>query len=131
MHVDVTRPPRRPGAGALVYESSPYYAGTVTSGCRNMNRVGTTERPDRPNRVGCPPDVSNSQVNTWNMVFIVIHSEAPGSGLSPGIPTVGTDPELLAPKAVIDWAPTAAAKAMPPSTAVKKSKPLGPPAKLA
>src|SRR5690606_38516363 len=31
------------------------------------------------------------------------HSEAPGTGLSQGCPTVGDSPERLAPKAVIDW----------------------------
>ena len=35
--------------------------------------------------------------------FAVVHSDAPGTGLSQGCPTVGSDPEQLAPKAVIDW----------------------------
>jgi X-Pro dipeptidyl-peptidase len=35
--------------------------------------------------------------------FAVVHSEAPGTGLSQGCPTVGGPPEALAPKAVIDW----------------------------
>ncbi|RYG43725.1 Xaa-Pro dipeptidyl-peptidase, partial [bacterium] len=35
--------------------------------------------------------------------FAVVHSEAPGTGLSDGAPTVGGAPERLAPKAVIDW----------------------------
>jgi X-Pro dipeptidyl-peptidase len=35
--------------------------------------------------------------------FAVVHSEAPGTGLSTGSPTVGGAPERLAPKAVIDW----------------------------
>jgi X-Pro dipeptidyl-peptidase len=33
----------------------------------------------------------------------VVHSEAPGTGLSDGSPTVGGPAERLAPKAVIDW----------------------------
>ncbi len=48
--------------------------------------------------------VSNSQVTTWvPRGFAVVHSEAPGTGLSQGCPTVGGAPEELAPKAVIDW----------------------------
>ena len=35
--------------------------------------------------------------------FAVVHSDAPGTGLSQGCATVGADPEQLAPKAVIDW----------------------------
>jgi X-Pro dipeptidyl-peptidase len=35
--------------------------------------------------------------------FAVVHSDAPGTGLSQGCVTVGADPEQLAPKAVIDW----------------------------
>ena len=35
--------------------------------------------------------------------FAVVHSDAPGTGLSQGCVTVGSDPEQLAPKAVIDW----------------------------
>jgi X-Pro dipeptidyl-peptidase len=43
-------------------------------------------------------------VNTWvPRGFAVVHSEAPGTGLSQGCPTVGGAPEELAPKAVIDW----------------------------
>ena len=47
---------------------------------------------------------SNSLVNEWvPRGFAVVHSEAPGTGLSQGCPTVGGEPEELAPKAVIDW----------------------------
>ena len=35
--------------------------------------------------------------------FAVVHSDAPGTGLSQGCATVGDAPEILAPKAVIDW----------------------------
>jgi X-Pro dipeptidyl-peptidase len=48
--------------------------------------------------------VSNSHVSTWvPRGFAVVHSDAPGTGLSQGCPTVGDAPEQLAPKAVIDW----------------------------
>ncbi len=49
-------------------------------------------------------NVSNSLVDTWvPRGFAVVHSDAPGTGLSQGCPTVGGTPEELAPKAVIDW----------------------------
>jgi hypothetical protein len=65
-----------------------------------------------PPRTSQPPvefrpdaaDVSNSQVSTWvPRGFAVVHSDAPGTGLSQGCPTVGGRSESLAPKAVIDW----------------------------
>ena len=114
MFVDVTRPRQTDTEGLkvpVVYESSPYYAGT--SGARQFlwdvkQEVGApppprTSQPEiefRPTR----PSVSNSQVATWvPRGFAVVHSEAPGTGLSQGCPTVGGAPEELAPKAVIDW----------------------------
>ena len=49
-------------------------------------------------------NVSTSLVATWvPRGFAVVHSDAPGTGLSQGCVTVGSDPEELAPKAVIDW----------------------------
>jgi X-Pro dipeptidyl-peptidase len=49
-------------------------------------------------------NVSGSEVSTWvPRGFAVVHSDAPGTGLSQGCPTVGDDPEQLAPKAIIDW----------------------------
>ncbi len=49
-------------------------------------------------------NVSTSLVTTWvPRGFAVVHSDAPGTGLSQGCVTVGRDPEQLAPKAVIDW----------------------------
>src|SRR5690606_24632058 len=54
-------------------------------------------QPDRTN-------ISNAEVNTWvPRGFAVVHSEATGTGLSTGCPTVGGKPEEFAPKAVIDW----------------------------
>jgi X-Pro dipeptidyl-peptidase len=95
----------------VIYESSPYYAGT--SGDRKFlwdvkQEVGAPPPP----RTSQPPiefkpdrdSVSNSLVNTWvPRGFAVVHSDAPGTGLSQGCVTVGSDPEQLAPKAVIDW----------------------------
>jgi X-Pro dipeptidyl-peptidase len=113
VHVDVTRP-RQTAEGLkvpVVYESSPYFAGT--SGPRNHlwdvkqevgapppPRVSQPEITYRPERTR----VGNSQVQDWvPRGFAVVHSESPGTGLSQGCPTVGGRNESLAPKAVIDW----------------------------
>jgi X-Pro dipeptidyl-peptidase len=114
MFVGVTRP-RQTGTDALkvpvIYESSPYFAGT--SGDRQFlwdvrQELGAAPPP----RTSQPSiafeerreHVSTSLVATWvPRGFAVVHSDAPGTGLSQGCPTVGSDPEQLAPKAVIDW----------------------------
>jgi X-Pro dipeptidyl-peptidase len=112
--VDVVRPGQTESEGLkvpVVYESSPYFAGT--SGPRQFlwdvkQELGVMPPP----RTSQPaiafnaerPKISDSQVNTWvPRGFAVVHSEAPGTGLSQGCVTVGGDPEVLAPKAVIDW----------------------------
>ena len=95
----------------VIYESSPYYAGT--SGNRQFlwdvkQEVGA-EPPPRTSQPEVKfqaerQSVSNSHVATWvPRGFAVVHSDAPGTGLSQGCVTVGDDPEQLAPKAVIDW----------------------------
>ncbi len=95
--VDVTRPRQTDTEGLkvpVIYESSPYFAGT--SGPREFlwdvkQEVGATPPPRtsqppiefKPTR----PNVSTSQVNTWvPRGFAVVHSEAPGTGLSEGCP---------------------------------------------
>lgn len=114
VHVDVTRPKQTETEGLrvpVVYESSPYFAGT--GGGRSIlwdvrQEVGAEPPPrtSRPN-IGFSADrksISNSLVGTWvPRGFAVVHSEAPGTGLSQGSPTVGGSAERLAPKAVIDW----------------------------
>ena len=114
MHVDVTRPRQTDTEGlkvAVVYVSSPYFAGT--SGSRKFlwdvkQEVGA-EPPPRTSQPAPPfrpvhRVISNDEVSTWvPRGFAVVHSEAPGTGLSQGCPTVGGAPEELAPKAVIDW----------------------------
>lgn len=94
-----------------VYESSPYFAGTGNGrqilwdvrhelGAEPPPRTVRPEIPFEPNRT----TISNALVSTWvPRGFAVVHSEAPGTGLSTGSPTVGGDPERFAPKAVIDW----------------------------
>jgi X-Pro dipeptidyl-peptidase len=112
--VDVTRQRQTETEGlkvAVIYESSPYFSGT--SGARQYlwdvkQEVGTTppQRTSQP-EIGFRAQkdrISNSLVGTWvPRGFAVVHSEAPGTGLSQGCPTVGGPPEALAPKAVIDW----------------------------
>jgi X-Pro dipeptidyl-peptidase len=113
VHVDVTRPRQAEAEGlklAVMYGSSPYYAGTAR-GQVNWNvqqelnaepeaRGKMTPPPYQPNRTR----ISNALVNEWvPRGFAVVHSEAPGSGRSQGCPTVGDDPERLPMKFVVDW----------------------------
>ncbi|MDN3593884.1 Xaa-Pro dipeptidyl-peptidase [Zunongwangia endophytica] len=114
MHVDVTRPEQTDTQDLklpIIYESSPYYAGTAgfaegifwdvnhELGEQPKERV----HPEVEKR-GERPIISNSQIKTWlPRGYIVVHSSSPGTGLSDGSPTVGGDNESLAPKAVIDW----------------------------
>ncbi|MBN2667268.1 MAG: Xaa-Pro dipeptidyl-peptidase [Bacteroidales bacterium] len=115
MHVDVTRPAQTETGGLklpVVYESSPYFAGTGTTASQYVWNVEQELDADPPERTDMPPVqrrgqrpvISNSQTRAWVPYgFIVIHSSAPGTGLSQGCPTIGTRIEALAPKAVIDW----------------------------
>jgi X-Pro dipeptidyl-peptidase len=114
VHVDVTRQKQTETEGLkvpVIYESSPYFAGTAGGGSIlwNVKQEVGAEPPARtshpqvkfqPNRTR----ISNSQVSRWvPRGFAVVHSDAPGTGLSTGSPTVGSLPERHAPKAVIDW----------------------------
>ncbi len=115
MHVDVTRPSQTESEGIrlpVIYESSPYFAGTASTNNKynwNVKQELDAESPPRlkappVKRTGIRPVISNSHVNAWLPYgFIVVHSSAPGTGLSQGCPTIGTRIEALAPKAVIDW----------------------------
>lgn len=115
MHVSVTRPKQTETEGLklpVIYESSPYFAGTASGAVPyrwNVRHELNTVPPPRVHapdivRRGQRPVISNSQIRNWVPYgFIVVHSSAPGSGLSQGCPTVGTEIEALAPKAVIDW----------------------------
>ena len=113
VHVDVTRP--GPTASGLrvpvIYETSPYFAGTLGNADvfhRVQHPLGGP-LPPRPLGAGVPhrPDrtrISESHVRTWvPRGFAVVHSESPGTGLSQGCVTIGGMNESLAPKAVIDW----------------------------
>ncbi len=114
VHVDVARQKQTDTEGLkvpVIYESSPYFAGTggnVDVNWSVRHELGATppartQHPDiswNANRTM----ISTSLTRTWvPRGFAVVHSEAPGTGMSTGAPTVGGDPERFAPKAVIDW----------------------------
>jgi len=114
VHTAVVRPGQTETEGLkvpVIYESSPYFSGTAGGGLEYFWNVrqGVGESP--PTRGEAPSvrartreGISGSQVEAWvPRGFAVVHSEAPGTGLSEGCPTVGGPPEILAPKAVIDW----------------------------
>jgi len=113
MHVSVTRPPQTEDGLKLpvVYVSSPYFAGTAGNAdglfWNVRHEIGETPPPRTHVEVvrrGERPIISNSHIRTWvPRGYIVVHSSAPGTGLSQGAPTVGGDNESLAPKAVIEW----------------------------
>lgn len=114
MHVGVTRPIQTETSGLklpVVYETSPYYAGTAGNDpslfWNVKHELGATPPPRDHGNVpysGRRPIISNSQIHTWvPRGYIVVHSSSPGTGLSDGAPTVGGDNESLAPKAVIEW----------------------------
>jgi X-Pro dipeptidyl-peptidase len=115
MHVDVTRPKQTETEGLklpVIYESSPYFAGTALNDLQYFwnvrQELNATPAPRKEFppivRISKRPVISNSQTRTWIPYgFIIVHSSAPGTGLSQGCPTVGTRIEALAPKAVIDW----------------------------
>jgi X-Pro dipeptidyl-peptidase len=114
MHVDVTRPKQTETEGLklpVIYESSPYFAGTGSTAKEyfwNVRQELNTTPVMHKNivsveRRGKRPVISTSQRNWIPYGFIVVHSSAPGTGLSQGCPTIGTKVEILAPKAVIDW----------------------------
>ena len=114
VHVAVVRQAQTETEGLkvpVVFESSPYFAGTAPPTLDYFWNVRQEVGDPPPAREAAPPvrarvlaGISNSQVETWvPRGFAVVHSEAPGTGLSEGCPTVGGPPESLAPKAVIDW----------------------------
>jgi X-Pro dipeptidyl-peptidase len=114
VHVAVVRPAQTETEGLkvpVVYESSPYFSGTAGKTQSYFWKVRQELGRPSPERSPAPPvwawtqaGISDSLVDTWvPRGFAVVHSEAPGTGLSQGCPTVGDSPEALAPKAVIDW----------------------------
>src|SRR5512133_1739998 len=96
MHTDVTRPKQTETEGLklpVIYESSPYFAGTSTDEKKYFwnvrQELNTVQKkhsyPPPIQRRGKRPVISSSQVKTWvPLGFIVVHSSAPGTGLSQG-----------------------------------------------
>ncbi len=114
VHVAVVRPLQTRTEGLkvpVIYESSPYFAGTAPPTLEYFWDVRQEVGGPPPARAPAPsvqarvqPGIANSLVEDWvPRGFAVVHSEATGTGLSEGCPTVGGPPEALAPKAVIDW----------------------------
>jgi X-Pro dipeptidyl-peptidase len=115
VHVSVVRPRQTETDGIrvpVIYETSPYYAGTAPIGeiLWDVNQELYTEPPPRGPQPHVPHQgdrgdrISNTHVATWvPRGFAVVHSEAPGTGLSQGCPTMGGINESLAPKAVVQW----------------------------
>lgn len=115
MHVDVTRPFQTETENLklpVIYETSPYYAGTaqMVDGIMWNVKHEIGEKAPTPRvhpevkRTGERPIISNSLIREWvKRGFIVVHSSSPGTGLSDGSPTIGGPNESLAPKAVIEW----------------------------
>lgn len=113
VHVDVTRPAQTETGGLKVpvlYGSSPYFAGTSRDDS-NWDVQQELGDPPPPRRALVAPvhqpnrrRISNALVNEWvPRGFAVVHSEAPGTGLSQGCATVGDYPERAPMKFVIDW----------------------------
>ncbi len=113
IHVSVVRPATPEGVRLpIVYETSPYYAGTasIQDILWNVQQELYTEPPPRgpqpvvAHRGDRGVSISNSHVSSWvPRGFAVVHSEAPGTGRSEGCPTMGGINESLAPRAVIEW----------------------------
>jgi X-Pro dipeptidyl-peptidase len=119
VHVDVTRPRQTDTEGLklpVIYETSPYFAGTGNDRNRlwNVRQEIGGPPPPRTSQEGPPfrsgrTRVSNGFVTTWvPRGFIVVHSESPGTGLSQGCPTVGGPNEELAPTAARGGEPVVA-----------------------
>ncbi len=113
VHVDVTRPGQTATEGlkvAVIYGSSPYYAGTARGQVNWNVQQELGSAPEPRGRMNNPPydptrsRISNALVNEWvPRGFAVVHSEAPGTGRSQGCPTVGDYPERAPMKFVVDW----------------------------
>jgi X-Pro dipeptidyl-peptidase len=114
VHVSVVRPAVAEENGwtlPVIYETSPYYAGTgsISDIMWDVRHELYTEPPPRGPQPhvahrGDRGGISNSHVGTWvPRGFAVVHSESPGTGMSQGCPTMGGVNESLAPKAVVRW----------------------------
>ncbi len=112
IHADYTLPPETMTDGLkvpVIYEDSPYYAGTGRASNWPVDHEVGLPPPARAPQVffqgsNTSPNISNAHENTWlPRGFGVVHSESPGSGHSDGCPTSGAVNETLGATVVIDW----------------------------
>ncbi|HEY4303114.1 MAG TPA: Xaa-Pro dipeptidyl-peptidase [Gemmatimonadaceae bacterium] len=113
IHVDVTRPLQTKTEGLKVpvlFGSSPYFAGTARGQVNWNVEQELRDQPQPRGKMANPAfrdprsRISPALVAQWvPRGFAVVHSEAPGTGLSQGCPTVGDYPERNAPRFVVDW----------------------------
>src|SRR5688572_29389754 len=115
VHVDVVRQKQTEIEGLkvpVVYETSPYFAGTGSADLTYFwdpkHGLGAEPPPRKPMpsiQYGEKPGmISKSEVGAWlPRGYAVVHSSSPGTGFSQGCPSVGGRNESQAPKAVIDW----------------------------
>ena len=93
----------------VIYEDSPYFAGTgAASNWLVDHELGAQPPPRAPQAFfagfNTSPNISNDYEAAWlPRGFGVVHSESPGTGHSDGCPTSGGPNETLAATAVIDW----------------------------
>lgn len=110
--VNVTRPAQTDSGlrVPVIYQSSPYFAGTarIFVGWDVRHELGAAPPPRGP-MPGAPyrpgrTRISNALVGAWvPRGFAVVHSEASGTGRSQGCPTIGDYPERAPMKFVIEW----------------------------
>lgn len=119
MHVYITRPHQTQTEGIklpVVYNSSPYFGlripallgiGSKKNFWKVKHELGAEPKPHRHMRLGTRtkrPLFASSMDRTWvPRGYVMVYSSSPGTGLSDGVPTIGSQNESLAPKAVIDW----------------------------
>ena len=93
----------------VVFEASPYYAGTGdASNWPVDHEVGFPPAARAPQEwfagTDTSPNISNSHESAWlPRGFAVVHAETAGTGHSDGCPTSGAPNETLSTTAVIDW----------------------------
>ena len=93
----------------VVYEDSPYFAGTGAASNWLVDHELGAQPPTRGPQAfftgfDTSPDISNDYESDWlPRGFGVVHSESPGTGHSDGCPSSGGPNETLGATAVIDW----------------------------
>ena len=93
----------------MIYEDSPYFAGTGAASNWLVDHELGAQPPARAPQAffagsNTSPNISNDYEAAWlPRGFGVVHSESPGTGHSDGCPTSGGPNETLAATAVIDW----------------------------